>query len=360
MLESITVRGFKSIRELKHFELSPLTVLIGANGTGKSNLISLFDMLAAIVRKRLGVFVAENGGPDALMFGGRQCTPHIDVELVFGKNGYEFSLHPGPRDRLFFADEATSFFGEWSSPRRQLGMGHDEALLPDVTDEDTFAWYAHRAIRGCRVYHFNNTGLRSPMRQPHPVRDNIMLKPDASNLAPFLRRLHERFPDDYKQIVETVRLAAPFLESFVYRRDQGRRIELEWFETGDPDAVRGPIQFSDGTLRFICLTTLLLQPPELQPDVIIIDEPELGLHPYAVTILAALLQQASEEKQLIVSTQSVDLVSELEIEDIVIVNRKERASVFERPDPTTLRHWLEDYSLGELWTMNVLGGSPDW
>ena len=135
MLESITVRGFKSIRKLEGFELRQLNVLIGANGAGKSNLISLFDMLAAIVRKRLGVFVAEHGGPDALMFGGRWCTPHIDVELVFGKNGYEFSLHPGPRDRLFFLDEATRFFGEWSSPRRQLGVGHDEALLPDVTDE---------------------------------------------------------------------------------------------------------------------------------------------------------------------------------------------------------------------------------
>ena len=146
----------------------------------------------------------------------------------------------------------------------------------------------------------------------------------------------------------------------MYRRDQGRLVDLEWFETGDPDAVRGPIQFSDGTLRFICLTTLLLQPPELQPDVIIIDEPELGLHPYAVTILASLLEQASEEKQLIVSTQSVDLVNELDLEDVVIVSRKDGGSVFERPDSNTLRHWLEDYSLGELWTMNVLGGSPDW
>jgi len=360
MLESITVRGFKSIRELKDFELGRLNVLVGANGAGKSNFISLFDMLAAVVRRRLGVFVAENGGPDALMFGGRWGTPHIDVELVFGQNGYEFSLHPGSRDRLFFLDEATRFFGERSSPRRHLGAGHYEALLPDVTDEDTFAWYARRAIRGWRVYHFNDTGVRSAMRQSHAVRDNIMLKPDASNLAPLLRRLREQFPDDFKQIVDTVRLAAPFVESLVYRREQGLRLELEWFETGDPDAVRGPIQFSDGTLRFICLTTLLLQPPQLQPDVIIIDEPELGLHPYAVTILATLLQQASEEKQLIVSTQSADLVSELDPEDIVVVSRREGASVFERLAPETLRDWLEDYSLGELWKMNVLGGIPDW
>ena len=354
------MRGFKSIRELKDFELGRLNVLVGANGSGKSNFISMFDMLSAIVRRRLGVFVAQNGGSDALMFGGRQGTPHIEVELVFGQNGYEFSLHPGPGDRLLFLEEATRFFGECSRAGRSFGSGHDEARLPDMTGEDTFAWYVERAIRGWRVYHFNDTGVRSSIRQSHAVRDNLMLKPDASNLAPFLRRLREHFPDDFKQIVETVRLTAPFLESFVYRSDQGDRIELEWLETGDPDAVRGPIQFSDGTLRFICLTTLLLQPTELQPDVIIIDEPELGLHPYAVTILATLLQQASEKKQLIVSTQSDDLVSELEPEDIVVVSRREGASEFERLAPETLRDWLEDYPLGELWKMNVLGGIPDW
>ena len=358
MLESVTVRGFKSIRELEDFELRSLNVLIGANGAGKSNFISLFDMLAAIVERRLGVFVAENGGPDALMFGGRWGTPHIDVELVFGQNGYEFSLHPGPSDRLFFLDEATRFFGEWSSPRRQLGMGHYEALLPDVTDEDTFAWYAHRAIRNWRVYHFNDTGLRSPMRHSHAVRDNLRLKYDASNLAPFLRRLRERFPDDFRRIVDTVRLAAPFLDGFLYRRNQGERMELEWFEVGDPDAPRGPIQLSDGTLRFICLTTLLLQPSELQPDVIVIDEPELGLHPYTISLLAALLQQAAEEKQVIVSTQAVDLVSEVTPEDVVVVDRHDGSTVFERLEPDRLSDWLEDYTLGELWNMNILGGRP--
>ena len=360
MLESVTVRAFKSIRELEDFDLRQLNVLIGANGAGKSNFISLFDMMAAIVGRRLGVFVAENGGPDALMFGGRRRTSHVDVELVFGQNGYEFSLGPGPGDQLFFYEEATRFFGEWSSPRRVLGRGHYEAHLPDVTEDDTFAWYAHRAIRSWRVYHFNDTGIRSPMRHSHAIRDNLILKPDASNLAPFLRRLREHFPHDFKQIMDTIHLAAPFLEGFVYRRDQEQRMELEWFEAGDPDTPRGPTQLSDGTLRFICLVTLLLQPSELQPGVIIIDEPELGLHPYTVTLLSVLLKQASLERQLIVSTQSVDLVSELEPEDIVVVSRKDGASVFERLNPELLRDWLKDYVLGDLWKMNVLGGRPDW
>ena len=359
MLERVTVRGFKSIRRLEGFELRRLNVLIGANGAGKSNFISLFDMLSALTRRRLQVFIAESGGPDALMFRGRRCTSHIDVELVLGQNGYEFSLAPVPGDRLTFRDEATRFFGDSSGVRRQLGSGHHEALLSEASG-DVFAGYARKAIDRWRVYHFHDTSRFSGLRHHQDVRDNLVLKPDGSNLAPFLRRLRERHHIDFNQILDAVRLVAPFLDRFVYRKDQGDRMDLEWSEVGDEDAVRGSIQLSDGTLRFICLATLLLQPPELRPDVIVIDEPELGLHPYAITLLAALLQQASENTQLIVSTQSVDLVNELDPEDLVIVDRREGASVFEKPDPETLQGWLEDYALGELWTMNVLGGRPDW
>ena len=352
------MRGFKSIRALEDFELGRLNVLIGANGAGKSNFISLFDMLAAMVRQRLRVFVVENGGPDALMFKGRRCTPHIDVEMVFGNNGYEFSLAPGHGDHLYFREEATRFFGDWSSPSRSLGVGHHEARLPHV--DDIFAGYAQRAIDRWRVYHFHDTSRLSGLRQFQDVRDNLILKPDASNLAPFLRLLRERYPDHFSRILDTIRLAAPFVADLVHRVNLVERIELEWLEVGDQDTPRSSIQFSDGTIRFICLATLLLQPRVLRPATIIIDEPELGLHPYAITIVGVLLQQASEKNQLIVSTQSADLISEMEPEDIVIVKRKDDASVFDRLEPDRLRDWLEDYTLGDLWKMNVLGGEPDW
>lgn len=360
MLESLTVRGFKSIRELERFEIRRLNVLIGANGAGKSNLISLFDMLAAMMSKKLQVFVARYGGPDALLFS-EWLTQNLEVDLKFGKNGYDFSLGRAPGDRLFFLDEATQFFGKWSSPRRSLGSGHYESLVGDVFDEDTFARYVHRSVRRWQVYHFHDTGRDAPMRNGQGVRDNLRLRPDAGNLAPFLRRLHERFPDDYQQIIRTIRLAAPFLDDFVYRRNPGERIELEWYGRGDNRTPRGPIQLSDGTLRFICLTTLLLQPSELQPDVIIIDEPEIGLHPFAISLLADMLRQVSKDKQMIVSTQSAALLREIDPEDVVVVRQLEGESVFERRDPALLHEWLEDYTLGELWEMNVIGGGlPDW
>jgi predicted ATPase len=186
----------------------------------------------------------------------------------------------------------------------------------------------------------------------------LRLKPDAGNLAPFLRELRERNPENYKRIVDTVRMVAPFFGDFVYRDDPGERMDLEWFEADDPDTVRGPRQLSDGTLRFICLATLLLQPSRLQPDTILIDEPELGLHPYALAVLAGLLRQATDRRQLIVSTQSADLVNEFAPEDVVVVSRKDEGSVFERLDADRLTEWVQDYALGELWKMNVLGGRP--
>ncbi len=361
MLESLTVRGFKSIRKLESFDLRSLNVLIGANGAGKSNLISLFDMLAAMMSRRLQVFVARHGGPDALLYGGGEQAQNLEVDLRFGNNGYDFVLGRAPGDQLFFLDEATRFFGEWSSPRQSLGNGHYESLVWDAFDEDTMAWYVHRAVRRWQVYHFHDTSRESSMRNGQSVRDNLRLRPDAGNLAPFLRRLYERFPDDYRQILRTIRLAAPFLDDFVYRRYPGERMELEWYGGGDNRTPRGPIQLSDGTLRFICLTTLLLQPSELQPDVIVVDEPELGLHPFAISLLADMLRQVSKDKQVIVSTQSSGLLKEIDPEDVVVVRQLKGESVFERKDPALLREWLEEYTLGELWEMNVIGGGlPEW
>jgi predicted ATPase len=239
-----------------------------------------------------------------------------------------------------------------------MGKGHAEAKLPTLK-QDRIADYVLPAIRSWQVFHFHDTSSLAAVRNAQQVRDNLLLKYDASNLAPFLRMLGQKHPAAYKRIVDTVRMVAPFFDDFVWREEAGpdERIDLEWREVGDRRTPRGPRQLSDGTLRFICLATLLLQPERLQPSMIIVDEPELGLHPYALVVLAALLQQASDRRQVIVSTQSADLVNQLDPADIIVVERRDGASVFERLDAKSLRHWLEDdYALGELWKMNVVGG----
>ena len=241
------------------------------------------------------------------------------------------------------------------------GSGHYESDLAVVerTEADPFARYLREAMSEWRVHHFHDTSISTGMRQAQPVRDNLQLHADGNNLAPFLRHIRERHPDSYGEIVEIVRLAAPYIDDFLYREEPGERVDLEWFERGvEPRRTFGPRQLSDGTIRFICLATLLLQPVHMQPSTILIDEPELGLHPAAITILAALLSRASEARQVIVSTQSVDLLNEMRPEDVVVTERCDGASIFRRLDLDQLAEWLSDHALGELWMMNTFGGRP--
>jgi predicted ATPase len=353
-LARLSVRGFKSIAQLEDFSLGPLNVLIGANGAGKSNFISLFRMLAEMLDGRLQLFVKTEDGPDALLFGGRKRTKQLDIALYFGTDAYRFSLTPAA-DQMVFSREETDAGGiEVRTPSRS---GHVEARLPFLTDQ-VFMNDLLPAIRSWRVFHFHDTSASAPVRQAQAARDNLRLKSDASNLAPFLRMLREKHPVSYSNIVATIRMVAPFFGDFVHRDDVGERIELEWREVHDPDTPRGPRQLSDGTLRFICLATLLLQPASLQPDTIIVDEPELGLHPYALVILGSLLKQASDSKQIIVSTQSTELVNQFRPEDVIVTERHDGGSVLRRLNGDQLKDWLEEYSLGELWKMNVVGGRP--
>ena len=352
----LTVRGFKSVSALDRFELGSLNVLIGPNGAGKSNLLDLFRMLAAMAHRRLQVFVAQEDGPEALLHRGRKHTPEMEIECAWGDQAYAVSLTDVGK-HLVFAREQTRY----ASATQWVGSGHYESDLGSdrSAEASLVARHLREAMSEWRVHHFHDTAVSSGMRQAQPVRDNLQLHADGSNLAPFLRHLRERHPDSYRRILDVVRLAAPHIDDFLYREEPGERVELEWLERGvEPGRTSGPRQLSDGTIRFICLATLLLQPIFMQPSTILIDEPELGLHPYALALLAELIKAAAESRQIVVSTQSVDLVNEFQPEDIVVVERRDGASTLNRLDSDELADWLEDHSLGELWMMNVFGGRP--
>lgn len=234
--------------------------------------------------------------------------------------------------------------------------GHSESGLK--TAQDDVSVHVKKSVSNWRVYHFGDTSETAKVKQKHASNINLRLLPDASNLAPYLRMLHENHPNEYRHIVEVIRLVAPFFDDFVHRPNNPEYVELEWTQVGKPDMPFKAHYLSDGTLRFMCLATLLLQPIALLPDTILIDEPELGLHPYAISVLADMFKQVAEDKQLIVSTQSVELVNVLSPEDIIVVEQADGASTFKRFTQEELSGWLEEYSLGDLWNSNILGGRP--
>jgi predicted ATPase len=359
-IDNIKLQGFKSVRSMD-LSLRALNVLIGPNGVGKSNFVSLFRLVNQLVEKRLQSYVAASGGAEALFHFGRKVTERISIDIAFSDfvNGYSCLLEPTDQGSLYFASESVWFHDKsnYESPYSQfLGEGHAEARLLDDEGSKIAAWVI-TAMKSWRIYHFHDTSPEAKVKQAGDLHDNRTLRGDAANLAAFLFKTKKNSPDHYRNIVDAVRMVAPFFDDFVLEPLElnEEKIRLEWRER-DQETAFGPNALSDGTLRFICLATLLLQP--YLPTTILLDEPELGLHPFAITLLAELLRAAATKTQVIASTQSVSLVNQFEPDDIIVVEREGGQSVFKHLEPSAMQNWLEDYGLGDLWEKNLLGGRP--
>lgn len=358
-LERITLSGYKSIRELKDFPLRRgLNVLIGANGSGKTNFIRFFELLGHMMDPNKGLqnYVSSRGRADAFLFRGMKVTPEFSAHLKFGLNEYKFTLRAAGDRSLFFAQESAPIeIPSLGSVENDKGSGHTESALAPKSHPSKSEQWVVETIRDWRVYHFHDTSPSAPVMGLCNVVDNDVLHRDAANIAAFLMRIKQTHPEHYAQIEETVRQVAPFFGVFVLKEVSPGQTQLLWKDRYS-DLLYYPHQLSDGTIRFICLATLLLQPEPA--STIIIDEPELGLHPYAIKLLASLLHEASQRAQLIVSTQSSLLLDELTPEQVIVVNHRDGESALEWPDPDRLKEWLEEYTLGQLWEKNELGGQP--
>jgi predicted ATPase len=368
IIDNITIKGFKSIKNLDRFPLKHINVLIGSNGAGKSNFVSFFRLLRDLIEQKLQLALATQGGADACLYLGPRETKELSVQLLFGQNSYEFALVPTVDNKLVFTNEAATYDGWLGSSNQPWGSGHFEAKLknrrgdPGVSSEKGAPYYVFDSLSSWVVYHFHDTSLIAGVRRPGAINDNTSLRPNAENLAAFLYRIQSTNLGTYSKIRDVVRLAAPFFDDFKLRPIPSTPdlIQLEWLQR-DSDYPFLASQLSDGTLRFICLTTALLQPQ--RPRTMLFDEPELGLHPYALSLLGGLVQKAVSPwghptNQVIISTQSALLLNEFAPEDIVVVERKEGQSEFQRLDSAQLSDWLDDYTLGELWQKNLLGGRP--
>ncbi len=351
-LSRINIQGFKSIRKCD-LELRELNVLIGPNGAGKSNFISFFRLVQQMLDGKLQFYVGTQGGPDAMLHFGRKKTACLDAQIFFGSNIYSFKLTPTVDNRFLFEKETFAF-------NQMMDLSYSGHFESAATEDATIQKdHLLPSMQSWRVYHFHDTSDTALVKQRHGINVNDFLRSDARNLAAFLYLLKNNFPKHYQRIVKTIRLVAPFFDNFYLRPqpDNKEQIELEWREKGQDIPFKAH-HLSDGTLRFICLATVLLQPNEFQPETILIDEPELGLHPFAIHLLASMLRSTSKKRQVIVSIQSPDLLSEFDVDDIIVADRKEGWTQLERLDADSLADWLEEYSLGELWQKNILGGRP--
>ncbi len=325
-LRNIKVKGFKSIREMD-LKLNPLNVLIGANGSGKSNLLDVFTLLTSAWNPNHDYFVyyvKKKGGAERFLHFGSAQTDKILVDLFSSKSdGYQFEFFPTSGDSLEINLSASGDFN-----------------------------LAFKCVSQNPVYRFVDT---TRLKKTRSIDDTRIIYSDAKNLGAFLYLFKNHFPKNYMNIVETVKLVAPFFDDFILEPvpENPETILWKWCHVNSDDDWLSD-QLSDGTLRFICLATLLLQPNP--PPLILIDEPELGLHPLALSILAELIQGASAKTQIIVATQSATFVDYFKPEDIIVVNRENEESTFTRLKSDDYKQWLEEFSLGELWEKNVIGG----
>ena len=382
-LKYLRLTGFKSINSTGQtigFS-DDVTILLGPNGAGKSNIISFFQMLNFMMTDALREFVAQQGYARSLLYYGPERTTKLTAELLFAsedaegqmisENYYRLTLSHAAGDLLSFTDENIEFRGLTDdAPAADgapyiLGVGHQESQLKVARDRgQQTAEVIYRLLQGCRVYQFHNTASTAKIRGQGYINDNRYLRSDGGNLAAFLFTMKENQATNpyYKRIVRHIQQVMPQFGDFDLAPSAPNQdyIRLDWRDQPTPDYLFGPHQLSDGSLRFMALAALLLQPPATLPNMIIIDEPELGLHPSALTILAAMVKIASQHSQVLLSTQSPRLVDEFTADQIVIVERDEgnQFTTFQRLDEDRLQEWLQAYSLSELWEKNVLGGLP--
>jgi len=353
-LGKVKIKGFKSI-ESAELKLGDLNVVIGANGSGKSNLIGVFRLLERVLSHNLQLYVASE--PDRFLFHGRKKTPALLLDFAFDQNSYGFKLKAA-QDTLIFEDECVQYSGFWEYDE-PIAVGHKESKLEEAAAsyKNKIPAFVFPKVRNLVVYHFHDTSDTAPAKQTVDVDDNRFLRPNAANLPAYLYWLQEKHPVQFRHIEEHIRLVTPFFEGFVLAPSKlnEKKIKLEWRQKGS-EAYFDAYSLSDGTLRFICLATLLLQPHP--PALILLDEPELGLHPFAIRILAEMLEAASKRVQVLLATQSVTLLNNFAPQDVIVSENDGLRTTFNRLDAEKLKGWLDEFSIGELWEKNVLGGRP--
>ena len=374
ILEHLKLSGYKSIKHLD-LDFGHVNVLIGANGSGKSNLLSFLKLLKYIPGGDLQYCInRKESGANSILYYGAKRTRHIAATLDIGdaagdKYHYSFCLEYAAGDRLIFENERFALSqkvarNEYEKFEENLGAGHSESKInyheKPILGENRLA----ELLESFQAYHFNDTSWTAPIRQNTSLGNlSGKLRSGGDNLAHILYRHSLDSPSHYSLILDCIRQVMPWFREFVWEPNPQGVVKLQWRveNAADPEYVIQAHQTPDGTLRAMGLITLLLNCREtngLSSRIIIIDEPEMGLHPSAICTIASLMHDASCHAQIILATQSPSMLDYFEPENVIVVDWSNEGSQFKRQSPTELEDWLKDYSLSELWEKNVLGGGP--
>lgn len=361
-IRSVTIEGFRSLRDIQSLELPQLTVLIGANGAGKSTLIRFFEMLSWMLKaKNLQEFVVRHGGGDDQFFMGARKTPRIRAELCLetavGNNDYRFELaHLSAGDAVMVMNEAYRFSDRSRSTKAnwtELGQVGKESGLLDQKNKTAIT--IANLLRQCSTYQFHDTSINAAIHNRWDVTDSFRLRSDGGNLAAVLRDLLMTDVKRYELIVKQIRRVLPTFKNFVLEEEAGK-VLLRWIGN-QSDKVFGSHLTSDGSLRLFCLLTLLNLSPGRLPDVMFFDEPELGLHPHAITLVAEMFKRLSKKRQIFIATQSPYMVDCFELENIIVASANSGETVLRNLPREKYQEWLDDeYALSGIWLKQVVGG----
>lgn len=364
ILERIIATNYKSFRTLD-LPIKQVNVLIGANGAGKSNIQRLFGMIKSIVNQEFQAYIDKSNGSGAILHYGHMKSDLINITIWFK---HDNNLSSAYHCKLVPAEKSMKLVNETIYVRDSSKFSdpivyceHDnittESHLPHWANISDIPRQILDAIRSWHIYNFNDSSALARAKQPCNLDDNLCLAPDASNLPAYLDMLRNKYPKNYDSIVQTIRMVNPSFSDFFLRRHPFifNHVELMWKEN-NTDFIFNANMLSDNMLRFIFLTTLFLQPREMLPSLIVLDNADLGLHPYAIVLLAEMIHSVTvtDRTKVVLSTQSATLIDQFEHEDILLVELDHGISMVRRIDQNKIVPWLAEYSLGELWQKNVL------
>lgn len=361
-IRSVTIEGFRSLKNIQNVECPPLSVLIGANGAGKSTLIRFFEMLSWMLKsKNLQEFVLRHGGGDDQFFMGARKTPRIYAELCLetasGENEYRFELaHISAGDTVMVMNEAYRYSAHAFEEKARWipieGVRKECGLLEQTT---ITARTVVNLLRQCSTYQFHDTSSNAAIHNRWDVTESFRLRSDGGNLAAVLLDIRNTEPKRYALIVKQIQRVLPTFKDFVLAEESGK-VLLRWVGRHS-DKVFGSHLTSDGSLRLFCLLTLLNLPPDRLPDVMFFDEPELGLHPHAITLVAEMFKRLSKKRQIFIATQSPYLVDCFELENIIVASANNGETLLRNLPREQYQEWLDDeYQLSDIWLKQAVGG----